>query len=196
MATTCRTAATRVWLWRWRRNPLLRRSDRLEAWIVLVTWLFVLLAGVFAGRAAAGAVEGELAARAAHTYPVRAVLTEDASRSPQAALAYGGGSVWATVRWTAAGGPHTGLAKVGSGLAAGTPVTVWTDRSGDLVSRPATGSEATLQASLVGALAGCGAAGGVLACGWLARGRLHRQCMEAWAREWECVGPRWRRATG
>ena len=196
MATTCRTAATHVWLWRWRRNPLLRRSDRLEAWIVLVSWLFVLLAGVLAGRAAAGSVESDLAARAAHSYPVRAVVTENAPRSPQADPAYGGGSVWAKVRWTAAGGPHTGMAKVRSGLAAGTPVTVWTDRAGNLVSRPVTGSEATLQASLVGALAGCGAAGGVLACGYVARGRLNRQRMEAWAREWERVGPRWRRAPG
>ncbi|MFF3905601.1 hypothetical protein ACFYZJ_06215 [Streptomyces sp. NPDC001848] len=192
MATTCRTAGTRVWLWRWRRNPLLRRSDRLEAWIVLVTWLLVLLAGVLAGRAAAGAVEHGLAVRAARSHPVRAVLIQDAVWSPKDVPAYADGGAWAKVRWSAPGGPHTGLVKVEPGLKAGAAVTVWTDRDGDPVSRPATGAETRLQASLVGTIVGSGAAGGVLACGWLARGRLERQRMEQWAREWECVGPRWR----
>jgi hypothetical protein len=195
MATTCRTAGTRVWLWRWRRNPLLRRSDRLEAWIVLVTWLFVLLAGVLAGRAAAGAVEHQLAVRAARLHTVQAVLTEDPARSAQSVPAYDG-SVWAKVRWSAADGPHTGLAKVAPGAKPGAQVTVWTDRAGHLVARPATGSEARAQAWLVGALAAGGAAGGVLVCGRWARGRLDRQRMRAWDREWECVGPRWRRRAG
>ncbi|MEV6739728.1 hypothetical protein AB0N14_23445 [Streptomyces sp. NPDC051104] len=192
MATTCRTAGTRVWLWRWRRNPLLRRSDRFEAWIVLVTWLLVLLAGVLAGRAAAGAVEHGLAVRAAHSNPVRALLTQDAARTTEDVHAYGNGGVWANVRWSAPGGPHTGLARVEPGLKAGDPVTVWTNDGGNLVSKPATGAETRLQASLVGTIVGCGAAGGVLACGWLVRGRLERQRMEEWDREWECVGPQWR----
>lgn len=32
-------------LWRWRRNPLRRREDVLEAWILLIVWLVVALAG-------------------------------------------------------------------------------------------------------------------------------------------------------
>jgi hypothetical protein len=196
MAITRRTTGARVWLWRWRRNPLLRRSDRLEAWIVLATLVFVALAGVVAGHAAAAAVEHGLAVHSARSHPVRAVLTENAAVAPQAVPEYSDGTVWAKVRWTAAGAAHTGLVKVEPGLRSGTPVTVWTDRSGRLVSRPATADQVRMQSLLVGSLVGLGAGSGVLVCGWLARGRLERQRMRAWDREWESVGPRWRRTTG
>ncbi|MFF4350054.1 hypothetical protein [Streptomyces sp. NPDC001530] len=197
MATTRRTTGSRVWLWRWRRNPIRRRSDRLEAWIVLVTWLFVLVAGVLAGLAAAGAMEDGLAGRRAHSYPVRAVLAQDAARTPQPVPDYSDGSVWAKVRWTGTMGvTQTGLAKVEPGLKAGAPVTVWTDRAGELVSKPASEAQAQLEASIVGVLVGLSAGGGVLVCGRLARGCLDRQRMEAWDREWERVGPRWRRTIG
>ncbi len=197
MATTRRTTGTRVRLWRWRRNPLRRRSDRLEAWIVVVTWFLVLLAGVLAGRAAAGAVDDELAVRRAHSHAVRAVLTADVATTRQAVSEYSDGSVWANVRWTAAdGSEHSGLTKVQPGLKAGAPLTVWTDRAGMLVAKPATVAQAGLQAALAGALVGLSAAGGVLVCGWLARGLLDRRRMAEWDREWERVGPRWRRTTG
>ncbi|GAA3785312.1 hypothetical protein GCM10022206_26410 [Streptomyces chiangmaiensis] len=183
-------------MWRWRRNPLRRRSDRLEAWIVLVTWVFVLLAGVLAGWAAAGAADHAVAVRNARAHPVQAVLTEDAARTPQGVPEYSDGSVWAKVSWTVAGVTRTGLTRVGPGQKAGTTVTVWTSRGGELVSKPVGAAQARLQAELVGSLAGAGAAGGVLVCGRFARGRLERRRMQAWDREWESVGPRWRRTIG
>ncbi|MEU6321606.1 hypothetical protein [Streptomyces sp. NPDC047009] len=196
MATTRHRTVARVWLWRWRRNPLLRRSDRLEAWLLLVTGVFVVLFGVLAGWAATHAVEHELAVRGARSHPVRAVLAEDAARAPRAVPAYGGGSVWAKVHWRAAGAEHTGLAQVQPGLRTGTSVTVWTGRDGELVSRPATEAQARVQAQIVGSLTGIGAAGVVLAGQGAARRRLERHRMRAWDREWESVGPRWRRTTG
>lgn len=51
----------KVWLWRWRRNPLRRRADAVEAWVVLGVWALTVLAGVLAGWATAGAVEQGLA---------------------------------------------------------------------------------------------------------------------------------------
>jgi hypothetical protein len=196
MAAERRRTGARVWLWRWRPNPLRRRSDRVEAWIVVFTWVCVLLAGVLAGRGAAAAVEHGLALRDAASHPVQAVLTENAAVVPQTAPEYGDGSVWAKVRWTAAGATHAGLARVEPGVKAGTRVTVWTGRSGELVPQPATAEQVRMQSVLVGSLAGLGAGAGVLVCGWLARGRLERQRMQAWDREWESVGPRWRRTTG
>ncbi|MGW5234898.1 Rv1733c family protein [Streptomyces nodosus] len=196
MATTRRTAGAKVWLWRWRRNPLRRPSDLLEAWVVLATWVLVLLAGVLAGRAAAGAVEHGLAERGARAHPVAAVLAENAAVTSRAVPEYGNGTVWAKVRWTAAGTPHEGLVAVEPGLKAGSSVTVWTDQRGDLVSRPATAEQMRLQAGLVGSLVGLGTASGVLVCGWLVRGRLERQRLDAWDKEWETVGPRWRRTIG
>lgn len=196
MATCRRATGARVRLWRWRRNPLLRRSDRLEAWIVLATWVFVLLAGVVAGRTTAAAVAHELTVRSATAHPVRAVLTQSTPGAPQAVPEYGDGSIWARARWTAAGTAHTGLVRTAPGLRAGTQVTVWTDRAGDLVPRPATSHQIRMQSLLVGSLVGLGGGGGMLLCGLLARGRLDARRMEALDREWESVGPRWRRTIG
>ncbi|GGX69078.1 hypothetical protein GCM10010358_24310 [Streptomyces minutiscleroticus] len=197
MATTSRTVQRRVWLWRWRNNPLRRRSDRAEAWVILCAWLFAPLAGVFAGQTTAGAVGHDLTERRARVSAVRAVLTENAVTTPQTAPGYTESVAWATVRWTAAdGSPHTGPAKVEPGTKTGAQVTVWADRADKLVSRPLTASQARWEAALFGALAGSGTAGGVLVGGRVVRIRLDRQRMARWDREWEQVGPRWRRTTG
>ncbi|MGW1162369.1 Rv1733c family protein [Streptomyces sp. NPDC002513] len=199
MAATGRirgTWGTGAWLWRWRRNPLRRSSDRLEAWLVLGIWAFVLLAGVLGGRTAAGAVDQSLAAHRARSHAARAVLTQDAARTPAELPGHIDGGTWAKVRWTVSGAPHTGLVKVTPDAKAGAAITVWTDPSGDLVSRPASADQARAQARFVGALAGMGAAGGVLVCGRLLRRRLDRRRMAAWDREWEWVGPQWRRTAG
>ncbi|MFF4352999.1 hypothetical protein [Streptomyces sp. NPDC001530] len=184
----------KVWLWRWRRNPLRRRSDALEAWIVLVAWALTVLGGVFTGLAATQSVEHGLAQQRAAWRSVPALLTEDA---PDASTTESGdGLVWAKVRWTAAdGSPHAGQARVYAGSTAGTPVTVWTDPDGRLVSRPATASQARLRASLVGILVGVSAAGVPFVGGRLLRGRLERRRMEQWDEEWERVGPLWGRMT-
>lgn len=164
---------------------------------MLATWLFVVLAGVFAGQGAAGAMRHGIAARGADSFAVRAVLTENAAHSAQPVSEYGGGTVWARARWTAPdASTHTGLVRVRPAERAGTPVTVWTDRAGGLVTAPVTEAQAQRQAWLVGALAGVCAAGGTWACGRLVRGGLDRQRMAEWDREWERVGPRWRRTIG
>ena len=36
----------KVWLWRWRRNPLRRRADVVEGWVVLGVGLLAVLAGL------------------------------------------------------------------------------------------------------------------------------------------------------
>ncbi|MFI6492573.1 hypothetical protein [Streptomyces sp. NPDC050564] len=184
----------KVWLWRWRRNPLRRGSDALEAWIVLVAWALTVLGGLFAGLAATQTVEHGLAQQRAEYRSVPALLTEDAPDA--SATETGGDLVWAKVRWTAAdGSPHAGQARVFAGTIAGTSVTVWTDPHGRLVTRPATASQAQLRASLVGVLVGVSAAGVPFVGGRLLRGRLERRRMERWDAEWERVGPLWGRMT-
>ncbi|MFC7258692.1 Rv1733c family protein [Streptomyces lutosisoli] len=184
----------KVWLWRWRRNPLRRRSDALEAWVVLVAWAVTVLGGVFTGLAATQAVEHGLAQERAEWRSVAARLTEDAR--DEGATESGGDLVWAKVRWTAAdGSSRAGQARVFAGTVAGTSVTVWTDPDGRLVTRPATASQARLRASLVGVLVGVSAAGVPFVCGRLLRGRLERRRMEQWDQEWERIGPLWGRKT-
>ncbi len=185
----------KVRLWRWRRNPLRRRSDVLEAWVVLAAWLLTVLVGVAAGLAAARSVEHGLARERAAWRPVVArVVARAPGRS--ASEASGAERVWARVRWTAAdGSAHSGQARVVPGSAAGSPVTVWSDPQGHLVSRPATESEATFRAVLMSGLVGLSAAAVPFAGGLALRGRLERRRMDDWDAEWARLGPQWGRMT-
>ena len=184
----------KVWLWRWRRNPLRRRADVLEAWVVLAAWLLTVLVGVSAGLAAARSVEQGLAReRAAWQPSVARVVARAPGRSASEAS---GERVWAQVRWAGADGSvHTGQARVAPGSAAGSPVTLWTDPRGHLVSRPATVSEATFRAALMGGLVGLSAAAVPFVGGLALRGRLERRRMDDWDAEWARLGPQGGRMT-
>ncbi|MGW4569091.1 Rv1733c family protein, partial [Streptomyces sp. NPDC004561] len=146
----------KVWLWRWRSNPLKRRADMVEGWVVLCVWLLTVLAGVLAGLAAAGGVEHGLAQERTDWRPALArVVGRAPGTRPAQKHTAGGERVWAKVRWTVADGTaHTGQVRVAPGSRPGTPVTVWTDPGGHLVNRPTSASEATFRAVLVGGLVG------------------------------------------
>jgi len=183
-------------LWRWRRNALRRPTDVLEAWIVLAAWTVTVVGGVLVGLAATQSVEHGLAQERAEWRPVSALLTDDVPKE-SAATSSAAERVWAKVRWTAPNGStHTGQARVAAGSAKGTAVTVWTDRDGLLVTRPATESQARLRASVVGVLVGVSAAVVPFVGGRLVRGRLERRRMEQWDEAWARFGPTWGRKTG
>ncbi|MEU6811571.1 hypothetical protein ABZ920_21800 [Streptomyces sp. NPDC046831] len=187
-----------VWLWRWRRNPLKRRADTVEAWIVLAAWMLTVLAGLSGGTATMRAVEHELARERAEWRPTAAVV--EAPGPPSADKGNGRGSDasrgWGRVRWTAADGTsHTGQVPVRPGSPAGARVTVWTDARGRLVTRPATAVQARTRAAVVGALVGLSTAAVPFVAGRLLRDRLERGRMRQWDAEWARFGPRWSRET-
>lgn len=192
----------KVWLWRWRRNPLRRRADVVEAWLLLAAWLLTVVTGVLAGLLAARSVEHGLARERADWRPtVARVVARAPGRSAAEDSGGSGGSggerVWAEVRWTAPDGrAHTGQARVAPGSRAGTPVTVWTDPQGHLVSRPTTPSEAAFRSTLTGALVGVTAAAAPLVGGLALRSRLERRRLAHWDAEWARLGPQWGRMTG
>ncbi|MGW7529198.1 Rv1733c family protein [Streptomyces sp. NPDC054783] len=191
------TAAGRVRLWRWRRNPLRRRSDLVEGWVVLAAWLLVLVGGGLAGVVAAQVTDSAFAARAARAHAVSAVLTDDAPKTPVTAGGYDDGRVSAAVRWTDPDGSvHTGRTQIYPGAPAGTPVAVWADRAGHLVSAPVTGEAATVQAALTGALVAVPAGAAVWTVGWVVRSRLVRRRMAEWDEEWKQIGPEWGNLSG
>ncbi|QTD96145.1 Rv1733c family protein [Streptomyces cyanogenus] len=197
MTRTPPTTVAPVRLWRWRRNPLKRHSDVVEAWIVLAGWLLALVAGVFAGVVAARTSESSFAARVSQLHPVSAVLTDDSARTPAVGSGYDDGRVWAAVRWTDADGSvHTDRAKVSSGAPAGTRITVWTNQSDRVVPTPVTGAAADLQSALTGALVAPAASALVWGAGRLVRGRLIRRRMAEWDEEWKQIGPRWGNFSG
>jgi hypothetical protein len=188
----------KVWLWRWRRNPLKRRGDRVEAWVVLGVWMLTVFVGLLAGTTVSRSVEDGLARERAEWRPLVARLAE---RAPGAASENGHVSraetVWATARWTAAdGSEHSGQLRVPAGSAVGAPVTAWTDPEGRQVNPPVTESQARVRASLTGGAAGLCVAAVPLGAGRALRGRLERRRIDQWDAEWARFGPMWGRTTG
>ncbi|MFJ6540415.1 hypothetical protein ACIQMP_07200 [Streptomyces sp. NPDC091385] len=187
-----------VWFWRWRRNPLRRRVDVVEAWVVLGAWALTVLAGVLAGLAAARSVDSGLARdRATWHQAVARVVSRVPGKSAGQKPKPDGERVWTQVRWTVAdGSAHTGQVRVAPGSPAGTPVRVWTDPRGHLVTRPATAAEATFRAGLLGTLVGTAAGAVPFICGRVVRTSLERRRLAHWDAEWARLGPRWGHTTG
>ncbi|MDT0545024.1 Rv1733c family protein [Streptomyces lonegramiae] len=179
-------------LWRWRRNPLKRRSDVVEAWVALVAGLVMAVGGTTAGMVTSAAVERPLLAERAQHHPVPARLLENAPAVAQAADGGKFGRVPATVRWRAPDGSvHTGVARVREGRPAGSRTVVWTDARGRLVSEPLTQREAETRAALTGATAATGVCLVTLAGRRTVRWRLDRHRAAEWERAWAEVEPRW-----
>ncbi|MFD9462649.1 hypothetical protein [Streptomyces sp. NPDC060027] len=175
---------TRIRFWRWRRNPLRRRSDVTEAWVVLGTFL-LLATGAPAVGAAVGLSVHDAALRHGQDWQrATAVLVVDAPRSVYA-------DVRAAVRWTAPdGSPRTGTALVRAGTEAGATATVWQDWRGAMHEAPATAAEAVAQGVLFGTIAAGGTAAVVLGARWVVRVRLDRSRDRQWEREWAVMSPR------
>ncbi|MET8244245.1 hypothetical protein ABZV31_07305 [Streptomyces sp. NPDC005202] len=184
-----------VWLWRWRRNPLRRTSDVVEAWVLLVASVLAVLGGLLAGLLTAGAMQQSADRVRAQSRQVSAVLTQEpthgTARPTSSAL------VWGTVRWTDPdGSTHTGRARVPAAATPDSRVTVWTDGHGKLTSQPASRADAAFQSALGGIWAGTATVGAVLGGAKLVRAGLDHRRMDQWAEEWARVDTRWGRKTG
>ncbi|MCO8303360.1 MULTISPECIES: Rv1733c family protein [Streptomyces] len=181
-------------MWRWRHNPLRRRSDVVEAWVVLVTGLVMAVGGPAAGVAAGTTVDASLRQERADRHRVPAVLKEDAPVPQPAADGSTTGQVRAVVRWTGPDGTvRTGVAQVHQGSRAGTATEVWTDGRGRLVQQPPTSEQMVTRAVLAGTSAAAGVGAVSLAGRGVVRWRLDRARAQEWGRAWAEVGPRWSR---
>ncbi|WP_432157419.1 MULTISPECIES: Rv1733c family protein [unclassified Streptomyces] len=187
----------KVWLWRWRRNPLKRRSDTVEGWVLLGAWLLTVLVGTVTGWAAAGSVERSLARERAEWRPVRGALVERAPGRADTRATGAGERVWAEARWEAPDGTvRTGQVRVRPGSAQGAAVRVWTDPRGRMVSEPASPEEARLRALLIGVLSGACVACVPFVAGRAIRARLERRRGEQWDADWARFDPLWGHRTG
>jgi hypothetical protein len=189
-------------LWRWRRNPLRRRSDVIEAWASLVTVGLVAVGAPLAGLAAGHTVGSELQRtvqrqRAERHRTIADVVVIDRHPPPvvDSDAAHGqDGTRVALVRWrTPDGVSRTSVLRIEARHVVGDPVAVWTDRRGRLTERPMEESTATTNAVAAGfGVAGAAAA---LACGarQLLGWRIMRRRLADWAREWARVSEDWGR---
>ncbi|MFF8943497.1 hypothetical protein ACF1A5_14760 [Streptomyces sp. NPDC014864] len=182
-------------LWRWRRSPLRRTSDVVEAWILVAACLLAVAGGLLAGLLTAGAMRQGADGVRDRSRPVSAALTQEATWG--AARPTSSALVWGTVRWTDRdGAAHTSRARVPATARPGSHVTVWTDGHGRLTPPPVSHAEAAFQAALGGLWAATAAVGVVIGGAKLARARLDRHRMDQWAEEWARVDTRWGRKTG
>ena len=177
------------------RNPLRRRTDRVEAAIRLVT-MFVLVVAVPLACIVVGQLAGHLAQRqardqAAAERQVTAVLLHGvpagASPDPFSSIQ----EIMVPARWQLPGQPsRTGPVLAAMGARAGSTETIWVDAAGAPVSAPDSGLvEAAICVAVVNT---CLAAGLVLVAGnMLARRALNRWRMREWDAAWRATGPLW-----
>ncbi|WP_405820563.1 hypothetical protein OG241_33190 [Streptomyces sp. NBC_01390] len=182
--------------WRLRSNPLRRRDDIVEAWVVLAVWILAVVGGTTVGLVAAHATEASLDEQRVERHSVHAVLLSDVPK-PTSGEWSSGDKALAEVRWTAPdGSSRTHSTLVGTGLKSGTRVVVWQDGQGTLVTEPPSAREATVEGAVMGTFASFSLIGGVYTVGALARWRLDQRRMAGWDREWDMVGPQWGHRTG
>ncbi|MFE9249173.1 hypothetical protein [Streptomyces sp. NPDC007088] len=191
-------------LWRWRDNPLRRRTDLVEGWTGLLAVVLVVLltplAGVLVGTRTGDALQQTVRAQQQDRHRVTAIVLRPAGSArfdtdPESA---GGrvGDVRVVAAWTGPGGErHKGEARATlSHPKAGDFFPVWTDDRGRLTNRPLDAATAQAHAALAGIGAATATAALLEGLRRLLMWRVHRQRLAAWQRDWARVGPDWGRA--
>ncbi|WP_406166096.1 hypothetical protein OIE52_06315 [Streptomyces canus] len=187
---------TRVRGWRWRRNPLRRRSDVVEAWTVLAVAALMLLGAPLVGAVVGWWAHGDARAVAVTQRSERhRVRAEVVGRIPDSLPTVQGGrerSYRVTVRWTETGGAaKTATARVPSGTDQGEKVDVWFDSRGRSVAPPPD-ETAVWQHTVTMGACGAGAAIAVILLGHsLVRGAAARHRLAEWERDWALTEPLW-----
>lgn len=190
-------------LWRWRHNPLCRRTDLAEAWTALAALLLVALAapliGCLVGGAAQDALQQSVRAQHKARHLVTATVVRPLAPSPPDAdpeSAWGGEPHSRVVaHWTA----QDGTARNGTVTARlddprpGDRFRIWTDAKGRTVARPLDTATATTHAVLAGIGAALVAAGLVEGCRRLIVREMVRRRHARLDRAWERAGPDWGR---
>ncbi|CAM5357570.1 hypothetical protein SALBM135S_08365 [Streptomyces alboniger] len=184
-------------LWRRRRNPLRRRTDRVRGWIALALLLIVPVLGLVAAFTSGDAALVHYRATADEQARARqllaATLVRDAPRHPEPGSAEARKVRYpVTVRYTAPdGGTRTADIGVPPGLSRGSTVDIWADADGAVTEAPLSAEEIRSRAMgwavlafLAVALTGTGAYG-------VAALVLHRLNLADWEARWARTAPHW-----
>ncbi|OIJ68504.1 hypothetical protein [Streptomyces mangrovisoli] len=190
-------------LWRWRRNPLRRTTDLVEAWVALVATLLILVAAPVIG-AVVGDVAQRALQRSVHDQQrshrlvtatvVRPLKGNPVESDPDTTSAHDTRSR-VEADWTAPdGSAHRGALTTALGSPhKGDHFAIWTDRQGRLVTRPLDAATATTHAVLAGFGAAMLAAAVVEGARRLIVWRLVRRRYARWDQAWDKAGPDWGR---
>ncbi|WP_078888388.1 Rv1733c family protein [Streptomyces sclerotialus] len=190
-------------LWRWRGNPLRRRTDLAEAWLALAAALLILLGGSAVGwattRATGDALLESVRAQHAQRHLVwvqvdRLLPQPPVDPDPETATQRDAHRrVLATWRGVD-GSRHLGPVAAPRPVEPGDRFRIWTDGRGRVMARPmdvtTANSHAVLAGLGAGALAGAAVEGGRRLALW----RLMRRRYRRWDEAWERAGQDWGRA--
>jgi len=173
-------------------NPLRRRSDRIEIWLlpaVVAAFLVLgpLVAGLAVGQAHAANAADARAQQAPHPVPA---LVLAAAPGPMR-LHGTGWLVWSPARGTAGGGPRPGPLPLGAGTPAGRRVQVWLNRSGHVQAPPLTPGLARDRVLFAASLALTALAFALAVAAALSRWGLNRRRLSGWGADWLMVEPQW-----
>ena len=182
------------------RNPLRRRSDRIESVLRIV--VLVLLLGVPVATIAAGQTADHLALHQAQvqrsqTHLVRATLTRKATADSDAHPYSDFPVAWTAARWTAPDGSvHHGQVLARAGLRPGSTVRVWIGRSGGVTDPPMTYTQVRVDVAI--AVVATAELLPLLLIGLQLLGcrLLNTRRWRDWDTEWGATGPQWSRDRG
>ncbi|MFI1016905.1 hypothetical protein [Streptomyces sp. NPDC020965] len=196
-------AATGVW--RWRRQPLCRPTDLVEAWVALVAALLMVGCAPAVGWLAGSATDDSLrqSARQQRQQRHAVIATVLGPAPPTRSAAYDPDAPTARekrravlARWISVdGGRHTGRVFTSPRTAhPGDRLTLWTDDTGRIVPPPLDLSTVRVHAALTGAGAAFAAMVLIVCVHRLLLWRLFRRRYARLDRAWAAVGPDWGRA--
>jgi hypothetical protein len=173
------------------RNPLVRRSDRLEGAFLAVAVLLALLAVPLVMALGQADVAMEVAASETQTSARHQVTATVLKAAPQPAAVGDGAPITQNSRVTAGwrlpnGSPRTGVVTVPAGDATvGSQTPIWLDHKGKQTSAPLTHSDAVTNGVLVGAFAWLCTIALLAGAYWVARQVLDHHRAARWAAEWQ-----------
>jgi len=178
------------------RNPLRRRTDRIEAALRLVMMIMLVTAvpaaAVVAGQRADHAALNRAHAQQTANHLVNAVLLQQAPATGTPDPYTSVQVTWVLARWQPPGLPsRTGEVLAIAGARKGSTVRTWIDPSGAVTSPPLDHRDIVGDV-LIAVIATCFVSWLVLlASGALVRRALDRRRLSAWDAEWRASGPLW-----
>jgi hypothetical protein len=178
------------------RNPLRRRSDLIEAWLLpAVVIMFLVLGPLLAGAAGSWVRAGNAAVRHEQRswHLVHATLLQPVPGPMMTDDGLNSWLVWAPARWTADGKTQTGEVPAPSGSDAGRMVPVWLNRAGRVQAPPATAAQVGERASIAALTAMTALVIALAGLALLTRRVLDRRRLAGWETAWLSVGPQWTR---
>ncbi|RSS64098.1 hypothetical protein EF918_30460 [Streptomyces sp. WAC06614] len=192
-------------VWRWRRNPLRRTTDLIEAWVAFAALVSLLVLAPAAGCLAGLRVDATLQRAAQQQQQERqlvpAVVVRPAAGPPAdapqdpAAQHQGPRRSEVVAAWTAPdGSTHQGTVPAAQEPPRpGDRFRIWTDTAGRPVTRPLEPRTASVHAAVAGLATALGTAALTVTVRRLVVRRLTHERYRRLDRAWAAVGPDWGR---